>query len=193
MTTPRRICLAVIAFVALNACSSDDDSTDATSETSTAATESTDPEDTTDAGVDTDPDGTDAADTTAEPPPATVPAELCEQFQAIADLEAQSNELLVTAADFAELRDLFLDSLPEVDEAYRRIEELAPREIADDAELLREFTNAAAEVAEEVDSVAEFQPAVLSLPNALEAGPAALRINAYSEENCGITTSAGAG
>ena len=169
--------------VALTGCGSSDGSADDTSALSTTAeagndattseeeTADTSGSDTTEAGA-----GVSADDAVA----------ICAALEALSEFDAQSTAI-VASGDWAATQEFYVEQTQTVLDAYD--EAIATgSELSDELTQLRAVTAPAAELAASSTDLMDFGSQLLDVPGMVEATEAAVTLDAFARETCGVST-----
>ncbi len=173
-----------LALAVAGCSSSEDGSEDASSSSSSSTTEATADDGTTeeeaeDAGSDTA--GEAGADVSADDAVA-----ICAALEALSEFDAQSTEI-VASGDWPATQEFYVEQTQTVLDAYD--EAIATgSELSDELTQLRAVTAPAAELAASSTDLMDFGTKLLDVPGMTEAAGAAVTLDAFAQETCGVST-----
>lgn len=112
--------------------------------------------------------------------------EICGPLQALSDYDTESADV-IARDDWTEIKAFLLDETDGVLAVYDDAI-AADSEITEDLEALRAITETYSDLARASSSLEDFSQQLLAAPELEAAGDAALRVNDFSIEFCGVST-----
>jgi hypothetical protein len=173
--------LALALALGVTACSNDADD-DVAIETTVVDGDTATPATTGSAAT----DATGADDGASTSAVATADPELCAAFTGLSQLDAAVGPL---TNDFPALQAAVLDLADDLATTYSRVLALVPEELRADVQLVADFTTQSFEVIAAAPDLETATAELVALPGAEEAAGAAVRIDDYSVDACGVSIS----
>jgi hypothetical protein len=169
-----------IAVAAPAACSSEEKADDETTTTASAATS----EDRSTATSE-DPATSSEDPATSEPASGNPPAEGCETLSELQDLQAEMDETMAGATDWADMQERVAAFRPDIAELYAQAASEVPQ-LEEQLGTIAKFTDDGLAAMAESSDMDEYSSTVEKLPGMQDMVEATLAIHDWTTENCGF-------